>query len=290
MGLPRVAVGVAALAVVLTGSAALGLATAEERTGTAPAPPAGDARFVVECTPSHRAPDDPIVHPGHAGASHLHDFFGSVATTSTSRGVDLLGTASTCQTFADTAAYWTPVLLHDGDPVEPGRLFAYYDTAAGVDPAGVQPYPLGLAVVAGDPAARGPQPTDVVAWHCGGSAELSDEPVICPRTAPLGLRVRFPSCWDGARLDSPDHRSHVAYPDPRRGCPPSHPVALPELVADVAYAFWGDPAGLSLASGPVWTAHADFLDGWDPPRLAELVYSCLRHGVGCGVAPNREAG
>jgi len=26
------------------------------------------------------------------------------------------------------------------------------------------------------------------------------------------VTVTFPSCWDGKNLDSPDHRSHVAYP------------------------------------------------------------------------------
>ena len=38
-------------------------------------------QFVVECGFSHAAPDDPIVHPGHAGVSHLHTFFGSTVTS-----------------------------------------------------------------------------------------------------------------------------------------------------------------------------------------------------------------
>ena len=31
---------------------------------------------------------------------------------------------------------------------------------------------------------------------------------------PYGLRINnfFPTCWDGVNLDSPDHKSHVAYP------------------------------------------------------------------------------
>ena len=31
--------------------------------------------FTIVCTFSHRAADDPIVHPGHPGAAHSHDFF-----------------------------------------------------------------------------------------------------------------------------------------------------------------------------------------------------------------------
>ncbi len=28
----------------------------------------------------------------------------------------------------------------------------------------------------------------------------------------LEIRVNFPMCWDGVNLDTPDHKSHVAYP------------------------------------------------------------------------------
>jgi hypothetical protein len=31
----------------------------------------------------------------------------------------------------------------------------------------------------------------------------------CP--AGMMVNVRFPTCWDGVNLDSPDHMSHVAY-------------------------------------------------------------------------------
>lgn len=31
----------------------------------------------------------------------------------------------------------------------------------------------------------------------------------CP--AGIMVNVRFPTCWDGKNLDSPDHMSHVAY-------------------------------------------------------------------------------
>ena len=31
----------------------------------------------------------------------------------------------------------------------------------------------------------------------------------CP--AGIMVNVRFPTCWDGVNLDSPDHMSHVAY-------------------------------------------------------------------------------
>ncbi len=275
------------LTALMVGAGVVGLTTRSRPvTVDASAPTAQE--FVVECTWSHRAADDPIVHPGHPGAAHMHDFFGSETTDASSTAASLLGTASTCQTHtADTAAYWVPT-LYDGDrPVEPGRLFAYYrGSTATTQEAGVHPFPFGLVMVAGDMAATEPQPTEVVGWHCGASPLLSSAPVTCTRDAPLALRVTFPSCWDGEHLDSADHRSHVSYPESDR-CPADHPVVLPELVMDVAYDFVGDPAGLHLASGGVLTGHADFINAWEPDALDALVTQCLGRGEDCGIAPVR---
>jgi hypothetical protein len=286
MSSPRFVTALAALAALLLAAGALAFVTRETPSS---ATDVAGPQFVVVCTWSHRASDDPIVHPGHAGISHEHDFFGSDATDASSTAAALLGTDTSCQTHeADTAAYWTPT-LYDGDvAVEPGRLYAYYrrPAIADLDPNAIQTVPLGLAIVAGEMTASSPQSTDVVAWHCGASNELSSSPPACPRGSPLALRVVFPPCWDGERLDSADHRSHLSYVVDGR-CPPSHPVVLPELVVDVAYAFSGDSSGLRLASGDVGTGHGDFLNAWDPVGLAQLVGDCLIREVDCGTKPNR---
>ena len=52
-----------------------------------------------------------------------------------------------------------------------------------------------------------------------------------------GIRsqINFPTCWDGKRVDTPNHRDHVAYAinasfgNFGQGCPASHPVQLPLL-------------------------------------------------------------
>jgi hypothetical protein len=277
-----------ALVALIGAAAGLAFATSDTRPEAAVVLTA-TPQFVVVCTWSHRAADDPIVHPAEAGMSHEHDFFGSVATDASSTAASLLGTDTSCQTHsADTAAYWTPTLYDDGRVVEPGRLYAYYRRPAitDLDPATIQTYPLGLAVIAGDMAASSPQPTSVVAWHCGASEAVSASPPTCPRGEPLALRVAFPPCWDGRQLDSTDHRSHLAYVVAGR-CPTSHPVVLPELVVDVVYAFNGDPSRLRLASGDVRTGHADFLNAWDPDGLAQLVDGCLVREAACGTRPNR---
>jgi hypothetical protein len=144
-------------------------------------------------------------------------------------------------------------------------------------------------MVAGDPATQGAQPLAVAAWHCGASPALASEPPSCPSTAPLGVRIAFPDCWDGERLDSDDHRAHVARSVGGR-CPEDHPVPLPQLIFEVHYPVTGDPTDLALASGGVHGVHADFLNAWDQATLEDEVRLCLNGGHVCGVVSNRATG
>jgi len=247
-------------------------------------------QFVIECPWSHSAPDDPIVHPGHPGRAHLHDFFGNTSTDAHSTTASLVAAGDTsCATKADTAAYWAPALLRDGEPVRPYTAIAYYRPGLGVDPATVQPFPEGLVVIAGDQTATTPQPLDVAAWHCGASPVLHSDPPSCPDTAPLAVRVVFPDCWDGEHLDSDDHQSHMAYSEDGT-CPRSHPVPVPQLIFEVRYPVTGDPAGLALASGGVRSLHADFMQAWDQAGLEREVEVCLNGQRVCGVVSNRATG
>lgn len=63
-----------------------------------------------------------------------------------------------------------------------------------------------------------------------------------PRPCPGGIRatIVFPTCWDGKNLDSPDHRSHMAYsPDGKAfagsTCPSSHPVRIPGVMYEIMW-------------------------------------------------------
>lgn len=54
------------------------------------------------------------------------------------------------------------------------------------------------------------------------------------------VSVHFPSCWDGKNLDSPDHKSHVAYPasgtfESGGPCPSTHPVKIPQIMYEVMF-------------------------------------------------------
>ncbi len=82
--------------------------------------------FVSSCTVTHRAPDDPIVFFGQPGASHDHSFAGNTSTNASSTLASLLAAGTTCHRAGDTAAYWMPTLLQNGQPVMPVHAQIYY--------------------------------------------------------------------------------------------------------------------------------------------------------------------
>jgi Domain of unknown function (DUF1996) len=253
---------------------------------TEPGPQGRVPQFVVECGFSHTAPDDPIVHPGHTGRSHQHVFFGNTTTDADSTALDLARGGTTCDQQLDLASYWAPALLDHGQVVTPTKAVAYYRPGVGIDPATVEPYPFGLEMLGGDQTAAEPQSLDVVAWSCGTGSVREATPPACPDGRPLRMAVSFPDCWDGERLDSPDHVAHTARS--RDGaCPGSHPVPVPQLLLTISYPVTGQGHDLSLASGSLLTGHADFFNAWDEHKLQTEVESCIRRGLTCGVASNR---
>lgn len=239
-------------------------------------------QFVVECGFSHFATADPIVHPGVEGAGHLHAFFGSTLTAADSTLDELVAGPSTCGNQRDTAAYWAPALFSDGEPVEPLDSRAYYRAGEGVDPTTVEAYPPGLKLLAGDPAAQTPQSPAVVGWTCNAGADRLAQPPDCPIDATLRVILTFPDCWDGERTDSPDHRAHAAYSS-GGACPDTHPVAIPQLQFAIDYPALG-PETLTLSSGDVLGAHADFWNTWDQDALTREVTACLHRDAVCNVS------
>ena len=246
----------------------------------------GDLRgvnFVENCRFSHSAPDDPIVFPGQAGASHDHTFVGNRSTSASSSYASLRRSRTSCRRAEDTAGYWVPTLLQNGTPVFPLGATVYYRRGT---LAQVTTFPNNLRMIAGDANATAPQGMRVTFWSCGAMTGVPPSSTVptCPDTRGsfLRLHVRFPSCWDGANLDSPDHKSHMAYAIGRR-CPSTHPVSVPAITQIYRYPTLGGE-GFTLASGGQFSAHADFLNAWKPGALRRLVDECLNALVHCGRA------
>jgi hypothetical protein len=165
----------------------------------------------------------------------------------------------------------------------------------------VQPYPAGLMLVAGDRTATEPQPTEVISWSCGSSPVRAEAPMLCPPTETLRLLINFPDCWDGEHV-GPEAARGVRPPgtdhDPNHldgadvtpfstysesgSCPTTHPVPIPMLQLAIDYPPV-DPTELSLASGSITTAHADFWNVWDQHKLEQEVELCLNADRVCGV-------
>ena len=237
--------------------------------------------FVSNCRFSHRVTDDPIVSPRRPGASHDHSFVGNTTTNAFSTRASLLKGSSTCRRDGDTAAYWMPTLLVNGQAVEPLGATIYYRRRT-LDP--VRAFPPGFKMIAGDAHAIAPQDLRVTFWNCGAAAGIRPSSTVptCPdtRMTSLRLHVNFPSCWDGRSRDSADHQSHMAYPM-RGRCPSTHPVAVPAISLIYRYPIAGGP-GVTLSSGGQYSAHADFFNAWRQPALASLVDGCLNALRHCG--------
>jgi hypothetical protein len=237
--------------------------------------------FVSSCRFSHRLTDDPIVFPGRAGLSHDHTFVGNVTTNASSTLRSLRSGDTTCKRDGDTAAYWMPTLLVNGQPVEPRGATIYYRRKT---LAPVRPFPAGFKMIAGSSHATEPQDLHVTYWNCGAQAGVRRSATVptCADDRMQGLRlhVNFPSCWDGVNLDSANHQSHVAYPT-RGECPSTHPVAVPAISLIYRFAVTGGP-GVSLSSGGQFSAHADFFNAWRQGRLTALVQGCLNALRHCG--------
>lgn len=243
-------------------------------------------RFVVRCEFSHRSQDDPIVFPRQPGRSHDHTFFGNRSTNASSTPASLREHGRTsCRERGDRSAYWVPTLFVDGRAVEPLRLVAHYFRRTYER---VEPFPAGLKMIAGDANARSAQSRRVTSWGCGAPfgpksfllvKRSSTIPTCSGARLPyLRLQVNFPGCWDGRRLDSQDHQSHMAYAS-KGVCPRTHPVEVPALTLFVYYEV-SSAASRELASGGHFSGHADFVNAWNPVKLGQRVDGYLNRPIG----------
>jgi hypothetical protein len=251
--------------------------------------------FHADCTYSHRKMDDAIVFPRIPGASHPHDFFGNVSADAYSTNSSLRKAATNCvrtnsrDPGMDHSAYWAPAVYVGDLPVQPTALGAYYK-AGPRNPSDIEPFPEDLRIIAGDALAKTPAEVNgrrVYTWECEGATLASGSDTVAPTcSGNLVVTIKFPDCWDGVHLDSRNHKSHMAYARREAAgaqltCPADHPVLVPALELKIRYPIPGGPL-VRLASGPIASSHADFMNGWDQSKLQALVRNCLNVDEYCG--------
>ena len=145
--------------------------------------------WIVSCTYSHSLKDDPIVFPGQAGASHLHDFAGAQTANAFSTFTSLRAGGTTCAMPGDTSAYWVPALYEDGVRILPkarsGNTVFYYRRIGAPEGTIVQPFPPGLKILIGNAHAKSPQENPglgtTIVFRCGPGvgAPLPAPPTQC---------------------------------------------------------------------------------------------------------------
>lgn len=277
--------------------------------------------FRIGCEYSHGNFDDPIVWPGLTGASHHHTFFGntSINAYSTSEGILKEGNSTCAGGILNRSGYWMPSLINtaNGAPQKPSVVVVYYKAIDEKSGMHIRPPPAGLRMIAGN--ARPLAVADVeggffcqdqtqvmnpanwgIIWQgnsikqsCGGSNQM------------LRMIVTFPQCWDGKNLDSPDHKSHMAFAcgdeclgadgkifNSANSCPASHPVSIPNITinadfygldAKAKYRLSSDNYPDTLPGG--YSLHADWMNGWDETIITRVVKNCLNNPRDCG-GPN----
>lgn len=268
----------------------------------------GAARLL--CNWSRMSYDDPIVYPGQPGMAHHHTFFSNTAidSSTTSDNIRTKGNASCRGGTINMSGYWVPSMIDTatGKPIAPKTLLIYYKTGFWPymnDGSIMQPLPKNLKMIAGE--ATRTTPDGVGQFVCmipaTGSSRFPPTKAIPSNCLPgdeVWSNLPFPQCWDGVNLDSPNHKSHMAYPiqvpstNPERqyACPATHPVVLPAITFNVEYTLPANPADTAnwrlssdTYSGPGgYSMHGDWMGGWDPAISDLWGIKCMRERRNCG--------
>lgn len=277
---------------------------------TAPAPGAGASTgtFTVDCgrnESGHYNADNIVISPGTVGgARHRHDYVGNVSTSALSTNESLAAAGTTCA-GGDRSTYYWPVLRRlDRAGTDTGVVGGGVDGNTGeiVKPSSVRlefrgspvteviAMPRFLRSATGDPVGGTEENSPFVRaqWGCSDDPErFTAKYPLCPKGSALTRTFDFPGCWDGLSTDSPNHRTHMAFPAAGGDCPPAT-FPVPQLRITVTYD--GLPPGTSFAldSFPEQrrdprTDHAMLVNVMTDDRMAELV-SCLNEGRHCQAA------
>lgn len=263
--------------------------------------------FTTQCGTNKNGkfnPDNVIVAPGVSnGAHHMHDYVGNQATDAFSSDQDLANGRTSCRNQGDKSTYYWPVLrLQNGkDENDAGadgggkdQNVGEIQTPASVtlkftgNPTGkVVAMPRFLRIITGDAKAFTNGDANANAsWSCTGfeNRQLKDKYPICPRGSDVVRTFKFQSCWDGRNTDSANHRTHVAFADPRTGACPQGFRAVPQLVQRIVYDVPPGP-GFAVDSFPEQlhkpvTDHGDFINVFDQ-KLMRRVAKCVNSGQRC---------
>lgn len=223
---------------------------------------------------------------------------------------------------ANRTPYWQPALLDGkGHVIQVDFISVYYkrlpmSDPRVSDPANPQyqgkgvPLPNGIKFIFGafaDDSSKAPD--TFIEYLCTGGASGTTyegspanpitfaEAISCAKAHSDGtfeVRIDGPSCWDGVNLDSPDHRSHLAYMyDTHLGyfkCDAAHPFVIPTYTYASSYSILpSDDGDIHWASDEMdnskprgWSIHVDYGPAaWDPTVLKMWTDNCINLELHC---------
>jgi len=238
----------------------------------------------------HRNTANIVVTPGRPGPPHHeHDYVGNLGVRSDSTVDSIVGSSTTCGN-GDASTYFWPVLRygkpdakgHGGPAQVPVEVnLTYFGNPRG----SVLPMPFLLRAQVGDAYARTNGGKFARArWTCSDTLDRQTTKYpLCSGGANVTRIFDFPSCWDGVRLDSPDHRGQVVFAAEGGGCPVGT-FAVPRLRITMTYAV---AAGARYRvdafpeQGNDPTTDHGFLVNLMPEPLMTRVVTCLNRGLAC---------
>jgi len=270
--------------------------------------------FTVNCHALTIQRSDPIVNPGVPG-THTHSVIGGNAFRRTMPGrFAENATKTTCDKALDHSNYWVPSLYHFRSdnmwelvPWTHAAVY-YLKRACNYDPnlnhcdgdnAFQLAFPYGFRMVAGDPGRR-TQNSSVfeqkgINMVCLGGNQPEQPGFPKGKCDAIRAQVFFPSCWNGKDLDTPDHKSHVAYPykgDYNTGvCPASHPVAIFSIFYEFFFETKQIPDwnrfAFSCGDPTAYGYHGDFIMGWTDRDKLQVAHQYCSGGANCPTLGNQ---
>ncbi|KAK5659521.1 hypothetical protein OQA88_723 [Cercophora sp. LCS_1] len=212
---------------------------------------------------------DPLVNPGQAPSTHLHQIIGGNAFNVTMDPATLdipsKATCTSCQFTEDFSNYWTatiffrarngslkrvPQMAQAGMEQTNGGMVVYYMSDALFDTqqkSKVTAFKPGFRMLLGDAASQTfdqMKKYRQLSYTCmqNQGTRNNDTPYFPKSPCPGGIMINhyFPTCWDGKNLDTPNHKDHMAYPvggtfESGAPCPSTHPVKVPQILLETVW-------------------------------------------------------